>query len=405
MRVLMGLVCLVSIVGPADARGSEFAFDRTISRDVLENYLSRAVTHAGLCSAALEASTDTFEDDLRMLTRIGAKFIGRASFAWGFPEDEEGHFRQARERAARVHAADPDIILQACVFEIVTTAVERVPVPAWVFKAFDLEPESRHFDYEAMLYPLGLMHNHWNRGSSVPDMAQLETRLWFFYRAARYIDAGHEAIHFGQVHLMNLHDPAHRHWRDMLTRVRRYAAQHARRHIVLCDAHTHGVIQDGKLLFDLHSFPLRIKEVADRPIEGELAVGYLDSPFGRSKGGLTPSGWACQHLPYLAEVDNFGYSGHGGEVVDGCWIWGYDEISWFARQTEDYRNRWLRYAYQWVREHDPNGFFQIPTRRILAVRADGRRFYAANTASPACPDGFNQEDTIRGLWTSSDLAP
>jgi len=33
-----------------------------------------------------------------------------------------------------VHAADPQMILQACVFEIVSKDVEKLPVPAWAFK-------------------------------------------------------------------------------------------------------------------------------------------------------------------------------------------------------------------------------------------------------------------------------
>lgn len=29
--------------------------------------------------------------------------------------------------------------------------------------------------------------------------------------------------------------------------------------------------------------------------------------------------------------------------------WGYDEITWFARQSRAYRASWLRYATDWVR--------------------------------------------------------
>ena len=58
-------------------------------------------------------------------------------------------------------------------------------------------------------------------------------RLWFYYQAASYIDAGFEAIHFGQVEIMNRNDRDNAHWEDLLTRVRAYAAKHARRHMVL----------------------------------------------------------------------------------------------------------------------------------------------------------------------------
>ena len=87
-----------------------------------------------------------------------------------------------------------------------------------------------------------------------------------------------------------------------------------------------GIVHDGKLMFDLHSFPLRIEEVADSPHDGVLKIGYLDSIFGRSKGGVTPSGWNCDSLPFMVELDNFGSSGREGENIGAHWIWGYDEI-------------------------------------------------------------------------------
>jgi hypothetical protein len=233
-------------------------------------------------------------------------------------------------------------------------------------------------------------------------MSRPETRMWFTYLARRYIDAGVEAIHFGQVSLMDHRDADHAHWRDMMARVRRYAAGHARRHLLVCDAHvpTGGIVHDGELMFDFHSFPLRVAEVPDKPEQGELRVGYLDSLYGRSKGGVTPSGWACEHLPYLVELDNFGVSGHPGKPGNDCFVWGYDEIIWFARQTEGYRNDWLGYAWKWVRQHDPAGHLQMPGARCLQTPVDGKRWYAVNTRSPAAPGGFNQEETIRAIWSA-----
>jgi len=39
--------------------------------------------------------------------------------------------------------------------------------------------------------------------------------------------------------------------------------------------------------------------VPGKPQEGVLRAGHLDTIYGRSAGGLTPSGWGCTHLPYL----------------------------------------------------------------------------------------------------------
>lgn len=385
--------------GPATAPASrpDYRFDGKISRVVLGNYLRRAITQLDLLH-----EPDLADENLRMLRNIGAKFAGRAIYAWAREGAQERRFASADKIAAKIHKADPDMILQGCIFEVVSPEINGIAMPGWLFEEFGRPVEKRNFRYGDMLYPDGLFHNNWGRGRSVPDMSRLETRMWFVYVARRYVELGVEAIHFGQVRLMDQRDPDHVHWRDMLARVRAISARRARRHLVLCDAHVPkgGIVHNGKLMFDFHSFPLRVAEVPGKGQRGDLRMGYLDTLFGRSKGGVTPSGWSCKHLPYLVELDNFGVSGHPGTAADDCFVWGYDEICWFARQSESYRNNWLRYAWTWVRKHDPNGFLQMPGSRCLAAPAGGRRQYRANTASPACPDGFNQEQTIRAIWAA-----
>ncbi|MHC5057161.1 MAG: sialidase family protein [Planctomycetota bacterium] len=402
-RALAAAILIAGGTTVAIAGERVYDFDGSMSRAVLDSYLSRAVTHAGLCGSSSDPTTATLDDDIRMLKHIGAKFVGRAAFAWHLPRDEEAHFAQVKAAAECVHEADREIILQACVFEIVSTDVGRIRVPAWAFEGLGLPVEQRNFDYRAMLYPDGRRHDHWRKGSSVPDMSRRETRLWFYYRARRYIDCGIEAIHFGQVMIMDDNDPGHRHWLDMLGRVRAYAKRKARRRFVLCDAHTHGEVEDGRLLFDFHSFPMRIREAKGKPQVAYLTAEGAGDIFGRSKGGFAPSGWRCESAPYLVEFDNYGYSGRGGESVGGIWVWGYDEISWFAHQPEGYRNRWLRYAHGWVKEHAPGGHLQMPTRRILAAPVDGNVWmFQGNTRSEACPNGFSVEDTIRDIWAAED---
>jgi len=384
----------------------DYSFNGKISRAVLENYLSRAITFAELLNGErvekqLRGNTD---DNIRMLTNIGAKFAGRAIYMWGGESRLDGLLERARPIVKRIHAADPDMVLQAAAFEIVSKQVATLKVPKWVFDEFALDLENRNFDYEAMLYSDGHRVDHWRAGSSVPDMSKLETRMWFFYLAARYIDIGIEAIHFGQVEIMDDNDPDHRGWRDMMTRVRQYAAKHARRHFLLTDAHvpSGGIVHDDRLLFDFHSFPLRIDEVVTEPQKGLLKVGYLDSIFTRSKGGLTPSGWRCDSLPYIVELDNFGSSGRGGQNIGMHYIWGYDEICWFACQPADYRNFWLRYAWDWIRRHDPNGYLQMPGSRTLANPVGEKIWYWANTPSDAVPTGFGQEQTIKAIWAEDE---
>src|SRR5207302_6217966 len=191
-----------------------------------------------------------------------------------------------------------------------TSNVEKVRVPNWAFVALGMPVEKRNFRYADMLYPDGKRRDHWGKGASVPDVSRPETKLWFYFLAASFIDLGIEAIHFGQAEIMNGNDRGLEHWSQVLSLVRAYAAKHARRHMVLCDGHvpSGGLVRDGKLLLDFHSFPLRIMEVSDKPQEAILKVGFSDGIYGRSKGGVTFSGWKCDHLPYLVEIDNFGVS-------------------------------------------------------------------------------------------------
>ena len=178
--------------------------------------------------------------------------------------------------------------------------------------------------------------------------------------------------------------------------------------MVLCNAHTPsgGLVRNGELLLDFHALPLRIKEVPDKAQEAILEVGYVDSIYLRSKGGRTYSGWTCEHLPYLVELDNWGvakYPGQprqtAGRAVKGAyWLWGYDEISWFANQSDAYRAQWLGYAWNWVRKTDPNGYVEMPGGRGIVSPLNHRTWYAANDPNPAVPDGMGDEDTIYAIW-------
>ena len=379
----------------------DYRFDGSISRAVLDNYLSRSITVEGLLNGRGD-----LQDNLAMLTRTGAKFIGRSLCLWGGEDRLLANLDRARQEVPLVRATDRDMILEACVFEIVTTRVEQVPIPAWAFQALGMPVEERNFRYADMLYPDGRRKDQWGPGSSVPDVSRPETQLWFYFLAKSYIDLGFEAIHFGQVEIMNGNDPDLTNWSRVFSLVRAYAAVHARRHMILLDAHVPGggLVRDGHLLLDFHAFPLRIREVSDTPQEAILQLGFSDGLYNRSKGGITPSGWTCTHLPYLVEFDNYGVSkgpGQPNQSQGGAdWIWGYDEVTWFALQPKPYRDRWLRYAWDWVRSVDTNAFLEMPGGRTMSSPLDHRRWYYGNRPSAATPEGLDVEDAIRSIWNA-----
>lgn len=389
----------------AGSPARDYRFDGKISREVLENYLSRSVSftellHDDLGQARNRRGVDP-RDNIRFILNTGAKFVGRALMCWGRERELDTLLRNAKAFAAELHKADPDIVLQGAAFEVVTGGVETVAIPDYVLKQFDQPLTKRTFSLDRIRYPNG---THRMGNGMIPDMNQLETRMWFYYLCTQYIDAGIEAIHFGQVSLMDKNDRRHVGWLDVLGRVRAYAREHARRHFVICDAHTPtgGYVEDGHLLFDAHAFPLRISEVPNQPLKGFLQVGYTDSLFKRSKGGITPSGWSCEHLPYLVEFDNFGGRNQEQSSAGTIFCWGYDEITWFSVQPEAERNQWLRYAWKWIAENDPNGHLEMPGSRVIspARNSGGPRWYWANIRSDACPEGSNTEETIKEIWSA-----
>ena len=388
--------------------GKSYHFDASgISREVLENYLERSVTMSeflGVDRYAIDGPYPFKDDDLRLIKNIGAKFIGRAVYRWGREDalNDPDLLGQAQHIIEQVHAFDTDVIFQGALFEIVSENVEKVPIPAWAFEAMELPVEPRNFSYKKMLNPDGKMVETWRRGSSVPDISQTETQLWFMYLAGAYIGIGCEALHLGQTALIGMADPDLLHWASFIGKLRKYARTAARRGWILLDAHvpTGGMVRNGVSLLDFNSFPLRIKEIPDKSQQALLEVGYLDGLYGRSKGCITPSGWSCASLPFLVEFDNFNCSRTPGQsTIDSHFIWGYDEISWYYQQDEAYRQQWLRYACQWVREHDANGFLQMPVSRVVSLCGErGRTKFRANTLSTAMPEGLNLEETIKELW-------
>jgi hypothetical protein len=404
-------VCLLGILvsGPVNAqetstvdaaasvaRPGGYQFDRIISRPVLENYLARSITMEGLLNGRGD-----LDDNIRMLRTIGAKYVGRALCLWNAEHEFSNNVARARAAVPRVLAADPDLILEACVFETVSPKVNEIAIPARVFNAFGLPVETRNFRYDDMIYPEG-QRRPMGPNAQVPDASRLETQLWFYDQAVTYLDLGCEGIHFGQVEIMNRNDPDNMHWAHLLGLVRDYAARHARRHMVLCDGHvpSGGLMHAGNPLLDFNAFPLRIMETPDKPGAAILKLGFSDGLYRRSKGGRTFSGWTCDHLPYLVEFDNYGVSGHPGQAnVTGSfdWVWGYDEITWFAHQSREYRADWLQYAWNWVRNTDTNGYLEMPGSRTAT--SPDIHWYFANNPSRAVPTGLGDETAIRQVWT------
>src|ERR1700761_6889291 len=132
---------LASLLQIACAAPPDYAFDGTISRPVLENYLARSISYTELLHDDISQPRDARgadpRDNLRFILNTKAKFIGRSLMLWGHESNLPGFLKNAQPFAAIIHQADPDIILQAAEFEIVTTNIESISIPTNVLAAFD----------------------------------------------------------------------------------------------------------------------------------------------------------------------------------------------------------------------------------------------------------------------------
>ena len=354
----------------------------------------------------------------------GTRFAGRVGGFWFTPDNAQWlrHTGDSlRTMVDDLHRAQPGMVVQGAVFEVVYAHADNLPVPNAVRAEFGEDTVAvphRNFRFADMMYPGYFTpddpgHYRWDvlppgKSPGVPDMSQPETQRWFYALARQQLDAGCEAIHFGQVMRMDDRDPGHHAWWSLLQRVRAYARTR-NRGFVLCDAHTHDEYYDPdpnhplppqqrQLLFDFHSCPAR-------PIECDtlrrgLHAAYLDyadadnpagAIYGRSGGGLAPDGTYREHLPALVELDN-GTIAKPGEPGQRAWgvVWGIDEISWFANQPSAYRNEWLVYAAARVRQLDSAVYFEMPGLRMVHVPPQPDWRYRA--------DKMGQAEIIPAIW-------
>lgn len=373
--------------------------------DQLYSILSRPVTMANAHHSPV------VDDDIRMLQRVRPTFIGRSAYVWETKTDDEAHFATAKRWADRIHTeVDSDIVLQASIFEAIYPEVNEIPIPAWVFEDMGQDVEERNFVYDDFFGKVqrpdqGLSGGPWD-GGGVPDLSCPETQRWFYYRGRRYIEAGYEAIHLGQMHLVCGADTGFRSAQFVCGMIKKAAAAHARRGFVLLDGHGHGMSINGQLLFDFTSRPMSARcLVQDFP-----RIALIKR--GESIGGTLPGGVHVPTSPTIVEIDNWcGYSLAPGapewdnlHELANFGRWGYDEICWFARLPVEERPAFLRYAHRWTRLQNDNWFFQpVLTRSLGKANVDHPNAgvvhrYRANNESEACPGGFNDEDHVRAIW-------
>ena len=349
----------------------KYYFDGGISLDTLNNYLNRSMHYAGL-----DPEPEKYEVVEESIIGTGVKYVQRAAGSW-HPSawDETGG--NLAGIVERLHAIDPEIIFEACIFECITTAVEDIAIPKEVFEAFGLPYENRNFDFEKMVFPSGYGLGQWGENSGIPDITQLETQMFFYHRARFYIDSGFEALHLGQAKTIGRKDKNNECWIKVIGMIRDYANENARRHYVIIDAHYPGqkfLDTNGNSLVDFNAFPSRIKvaegqndhaPTEENPQECVIVPGHKDSVYKLGIKGTSPGGWYTNKFPYLVEIDNYGVDKEKNQNKASKDIWGYDEITWFAIQPQWYRHEFTEYLIKEIDSFGENGHMSVVGRRWI----------------------------------------
>ena len=379
----------------------DYKFNGSISLEVLNNYLSRSV-NMGVGAY----SKDETKETVRFILSVGAKYILRAAGQWYPDSSFENSFDDIKTTLSTAHATDPDIIFEACIFEVSNPGMGTIQIPPSVFEAFGLKPENRCFDHERTVFSDGYGVDYWEKGHHIPDITTTEMQMFVYYRACKYIDAGFEALHLGQVLLTGKNDPKNTVYTKLIRMIREYAKAHARRGYVLINAHNNEFKdENGIMLADMIVVPTRVHAPKDEvnhavsennPQRCIIEPGYWgkSSIYNQKIPGTSPSGWFTENYPYLAHLDNYGDV--VGDTSDkDCYVWGKDEAMWFVVQPAWYRREFMRYIKETIDGYNENGHISFLCRHGVGK-------YFANNKSAACPEGSGDEETIKQIFSEEE---
>ena len=275
------------------------------------------------------------------------------------------------------------------------------------------------------------------------DITCVQTRMLYYLLATLFIDAGCECIHFGDIFTTNQHDTGNAYSWDLYTKIRAYAATHARRGFVLIESHVNDAVRfsgypadypnctyfddsgspkpdfERQLLFDFHTLGVYYNRAQ---LPGSCYNGSLPNngtanqalilPEGtglmnNSAGGLNPQGWLCAHNPYFLHFDNGGAPGNAGcgyprtFSIWGVDCYGYDNTTWFANQKDSLKQLIVPYTFYRIKCSDPYGHFALPGRLItyppIATGAAPNMVYY---------NGFpTLFSTFNNLWNGPNATP
>jgi hypothetical protein len=217
---------------------------------------------------------------------------------------------------------------------------------------------------------------------------------------------GIEAIHFGQMYRIGAKDTDTfgdvsvvdlAAWQKVLDMITEYAKTNARRGYVIYNGHNEDIRltrtdNTNQMLLDYTMYPMRLEAVGSNH---PASNGFQDVKLTQKGNApyvneitdvVTRTGEDCSYFPYVLEIDNFGYDASNLDKVNssGDYVWGYDEISWYANQQRDYRHAFLTNIATTIMNNSgaianftgtPNGHIAMPGKRTAYISKTGASEY------------------------------
>jgi len=222
-----------------------------------------------------------------------------------------------------------------------------------------------HFVMDSIVYegnPSGPSYCHPDCG--VPDISRIETKMYMYYVAMRFINCGFSAIdmsHNMAKYMQN--DPTYEHTYSLIMKIKEYAKNtNGEQFLIGGGTEKLKVAGTDNLLFDYIFTPMRPVDTtgyftqenacSKDPLEAYIDPdGHGDQPFNDT-GGVTPNGCEIEDcVPILLDFDH--HEGIETDAIDGPGVadtlhysvYGYDESAWWDHLSPDCQNDWFTYYY------------------------------------------------------------
>lgn len=336
---------------------------------MLDRYLSRSMMLALFTD---HVDRPGYIQQMEMIRKLKPAYLSRIAGSWGLPETDllpggklYHNTKQIIDDVRRIYREDSVAMpmIEAGIFEAITSDVNRIAIPEWVLLAFADDPEASKIKPRRgrqVYFNADSMRNNsqpnWSAQTWVPDINRIHTRMWFYYLSSIFIDMGCQSIHFGWFELITAHDSLFVKTDRLFQRIRQYAK--GKNSFVIFNADTDGVAyvnNTNRILLDFVSSPLRPEATANSfhqsPCEGdpmtELDIPRYNKGLMDQRGGVTAEGDTVKNIPVLFNIDWYGVSYKGkrpGQMGpgEGGWSpWAVNESIWFYSLSDECQAYWL----------------------------------------------------------------